>query len=307
MFKMGEDRTIWHEYYTEFPSFSDGAVRDGCQPRKMEYGTRAEKAIVLVHGLSDSPHFLRAIGEFFHFKLGYDVYLPLLQGHGLRKPDAMNGVSLQTWKKNVEFAIDSAGTSENSLSIGGLSMGGALSFYMGATHPAITGDLYLFSAALGLYDGGLGIVGRILEFLLRTPFTRLTGNTKMPLIGPNPYRYSSISVNSAKELSSLIREINGLIRSFKLNKNFKKRIFSVSSEYDNVISLRAISGLRQITEKDHLVQYTIRKSLKVDHACVVLKDPIYAAGARLGEPPLEKANPEFPQIMADLRDFQNYY
>ena len=305
MFKMREDKTIWHEYYDQFPSFSGGVVRDGCQPRKMEHADPAEKAVVLVHGLSDSPHFLRAIGEFFHFKLGYNVYLPLLQGHGLKKPDGMNGVSLQTWKKNVGFAIDTALTSENSLSIGGLSMGGALSFYMGATHPAITGDLYLFSAAFGLYDGRLGIVGRVLEFLLRTPFTGLTGNTKMPLIGPNPYRYSTVSVNSAKELSSLIREINGLIHSFKLNKNFKKRIFSVLSEYDNVISLRAINRLREIAEKDQLVQYIIRKSLKVEHACVVLKDPIYATSAHLGEHPLEKANPEFPQIMADLREFQN--
>ncbi len=86
MFKMGEEKTIWREYYAEFPCFSDGAVRGGCQPRKMEHDIRAEKAIVLVHGLSDSPHFLRAVGEFFHFKLGYDVYLPLLQGHGSSLP-----------------------------------------------------------------------------------------------------------------------------------------------------------------------------------------------------------------------------
>jgi len=45
--------------------------------------------------------------------------------------------------------------------------------------------------------------------------------------------------------------------------------------------------------------------LKVEHACVVLRDPIYATGARLGEPPIEKANPEFPQIKADIREFQN--
>lgn len=305
MFKLRGDKTVWHEYYDEFPCFSDETVREGCQPRKMEHPGRADKAIVLVHGLSDSPHFLRAIGEFFHLKLGYDVYLPLLQGHGLKKPEEMNGVSLQTWKKNVEFAIDSALTAENTLSIGGLSTGGALSFYMAATHPAISGNLYLFSAALGLYDGRLGIVDRILEFFLRTPFTGLTENTKMPLIGPNPYRYSTVSVNSAKELSSLIREINGLIHSFKLNKNFKKRIFSVSSEYDKVISLRAINRLREITEKDQLVQYIIRKSLKVEHASVVLKDPVYATGAHLREPPLEKANPEFLQIMAELREFQN--
>jgi len=159
-----EDKTIWHEYYAEFPYFSEQAVRAGCQPRKMEHATRGKKAIVLVHGLSDSPHFVRAIGEFFHFKLGYDVYLPLLQGHGLKIPGGMKGVSLRAWKENVEFAIGAALTSENSLSIGGLSMGGALSFCMSVTHPAVSGDLYLFSAAFGLPEGWLGFSGRIKEF-----------------------------------------------------------------------------------------------------------------------------------------------
>ncbi len=305
MCKTWEDETVWHEYYTEFPYFSDQVVRDGCQPRKMEHAVRAEKAIVLIHGLSDSPHFLCAIGTFFHFKLGYDVYLPLLQGHGLKNPDGMNGVTLQAWKENVGFAITAASTSENSVSIGGLSTGGALSFYMAATNTAVTGNLYLFSAAMGLWDGWLGIAGRVAEFFLRTPFAILIGGQKRPLIGRNPYRYDYVSLKGARELSRLLREINRLIRSYKLNKRFTKRIFSVSSEYDDVISLKAIDRLNEITEKDRFVQYRIRKSLKVGHACVVLKDPIYATGAPFGEPPLEKENPEFPQIMAHLRAFQD--
>jgi len=307
LFTARVDKTVWHEYYAEFPYFSDQDIREGCQPRKMEHAVRAEKAIVLVHGLSDSPHFFRAIGEFFHFKLGYDVYLPLLQGHGLKNPKAMREVTLQAWKENVEFAINAASTSENSVSIGGLSTGGALGFFMAAANPAITGDLYLFSAALGLWDGWLGIVGRMAEFLLRTPFTILIGGQKRPLIGRNPYRYDYVSLKGARELARLLREINRLIRSYKFNKQFTKRIFSVSSEFDGVISLKALDRLSEIAEKDHFVQYRIRKSLKVEHACVVLKDPIYATGARFGEPPLEKANPEFPQIMADLREFQKFY
>ena len=305
LFVTREDKTVWHEYYAEFPYFSNQIIREGCYPRKMVHATRSEKAIVLVHGLSDSPHFVRAIGEFFHFKLGYDVYLPLLQGHGLKDPKPMKKVTLQAWKKNIEFAIDAALTAENSVSIGGLSMGGAFSFYMGATNPAITGDLYLFSAALGLREGWLGVTGRVAEFLLRTPFTLLIGGQKKPLIGNNPYRYDYVNLRGARELARLLREINGLISSYKLNKHFTKRIFSVSSESDDVVSLKAIDRLSEITEKDHFVKHTIRKSLQVEHACVVLKDPIYAVGARFGEPPLEKANPEFPLVMAHLREFQN--
>ena len=305
MFKTWEDQTIWHEYYEEFPCFSEQTVREGCQPRKMEHAVRSEKAIILIHGLSDSPHFLRAIGEFFHFKLGYDVYLPLLQGHGLNSPAKMKGVSLAAWKENVEFAISVASTSENSISIGGLSTGGTLGFYMSAVNPAVNGDLYLFSAALGLPEGWLGIGGTVREFLLRLPFIGLLDGRRKPPIGPNPYRYDYVSLSGAKELCRLISEVKNLIRSFRINKNYKKRIFSVSSEYDDVVSLGVINRLGQIAAKDQFVQQIIRKSLKVEHACVVLKSPIYAADTPFGEPPLEKPNPEFPQIMADIRGFQN--
>jgi hypothetical protein len=50
----------WLDYYERFPCFSAEAVRDGCHPRIMEHEGPAEKAIVLVHSLTDSPHFMTA-------------------------------------------------------------------------------------------------------------------------------------------------------------------------------------------------------------------------------------------------------
>ena len=77
----------WMAYYDRFASyFSPDAVRDGCYPRIVEGPAPAAKAIVLVHGLTDSPHFVAAIGKHFHEKLGYNVYMPLLHCHGLKKP-----------------------------------------------------------------------------------------------------------------------------------------------------------------------------------------------------------------------------
>ena len=300
--KSGEGKTAWPEYYAEFPYFSEQIIREGCHPRKLEHKTVAEKAIVLVHGLSDSPHFLSAIADFFHCELGYDVYLPLLQGHGLKDPNGMEGVTLQEWKENVRFAIHAAAVDGRSLSIGGLSSGGALSFYMGCTEPAITGDLYLFAAALGLKEGWLGIAGSVKEFLLRT--SPALPNDKKVLIGSNPYRYDYISLNGARELVHLIGEINGAIESFKAGEYFSKRIFSAFTEYDDVVSFKAISRLEKITKEDTFVQYILPKSKEVQHASVVLRDPIYAAEVELGEPPLEKANPEFFEMMEAVREFQ---
>jgi len=137
----------WLDYYERFNYFSVGAVRDGCQPRIMEHQHSPEKAIVLVHGLRDSPYFMTAIGHYFFEKLEYNVYLPLLHCHGLREPKGMEGVKLDEWKANVNFAVDTAKSKAPLVAIGGLSTGGALSFYTAVKNPAITGTLYLLGGA----------------------------------------------------------------------------------------------------------------------------------------------------------------
>ena len=48
---------LWSEYYREFPCFNEQTVREGCQPRKLLHDHGTGKAIVLVHGLTDSPFY----------------------------------------------------------------------------------------------------------------------------------------------------------------------------------------------------------------------------------------------------------
>ena len=55
----------WMDYYDEFDYFAPIDVRDGCHPRIMLHDGPAKKAIVLVHGLSDSPYFVASIGRHF--------------------------------------------------------------------------------------------------------------------------------------------------------------------------------------------------------------------------------------------------
>src|SRR5262245_61335817 len=158
----------WLEYYEHFPYCSAEAVRDGCQPRIMEHQEPTGRAVVLVHGLTDSPYFMTAIGDYFFSVLGYNVYLPLLHCHGLKEPQGMEGVKLDEWKANVNFAADIAASKADQVAIGGLSTGGTLSFYTAVQNQKITGTLYLFSAALALVGGMGGFVGDLKERLLRT-------------------------------------------------------------------------------------------------------------------------------------------
>lgn len=212
----------WLGYYDQFNYFSPKKVRDGCYPRIMEHSDSQEKAIILVHGLTDSPYFMTAIAEYFFNNLGYNVYIPLLHCHGLKEPKGMEGVEVEEWKANVSFAIKTAANTCNYVSIGGLSTGGTLSFYMAANRPEINGTLYLFSAALDLAGGRLGFIGELKERLLRTFLADVLDKNKA-LIGDNPYRYSHIDMDGAQELARLIKETDSLLNGFRDKNTFPKQ------------------------------------------------------------------------------------
>lgn len=293
----------WLEYEEEFPSFSDQTVRPGCHPRKLLQAKSTGKAIVLVHGLTDSPFYMLAVAKHFHNFLGYNVYMPLLQCHGLKHPEGMAGVMLEQWKNNVAFALRAAAESADRVSIGGLSTGGALSFYFWENNSKVTGEVYLFSAALGLYGGPLGCMGRLLESMLRCVAIRYFDNGK-PLVGNHPYRYDRVPLNSATELSRLILEIDGMLKNAG-DAIQKKRVFAAWSECDRVINVRKLSQLQSIIKKNQFLSFIIPKAKQVDHACVVLDEPIYAIGSHPDAPPLENANPSFVEMMTALSKFES--
>jgi esterase/lipase len=297
------DGKEWLAYYERFPYFSTATVRDGCHPRVFEHEAATGKAVVLCHGLTDSPHFLAAIARHFHTYLGYDVYLPLLHGHGLKEPKGMEGVELGEWKANVRFAVQAAAEKAARVSIGGLSTGGALSFYMACTKPRITGDLYLFSAALDLAGGPLGLIGEFKEWLLGTPLVKAFDSDK-PLIGRNPYRYDRMDMDGAKELARLIKETDDLLKGFDAKTPFSKRVFAAHSESDKTADIQGIKRLQKKSLRDRFTPYFIPKDVGVSHAGLVLEKPIYASDAAEGEAPLEEANPRFAEMMAAISEFE---
>jgi pimeloyl-ACP methyl ester carboxylesterase len=245
-----------------------------------------------------------AIAKYFHENLGYDVYLPLLHSHGLKDPEGMAGVSLVHWKHNVRFALRTAAESADRVSVGGFSTGGALSYYFGCTDPQVTGDLYLFSAAFGIYGVGYGMFGGMPEFLLRMPFIRFLINRQplRALVGIHPYRYDQVPLKSAGELIRLISENNKLL---KLPDMAAKRIFAAWSEYDRVIDVNKLHYISQLSTDGRFVSFILPKNARVNHACVVLREHVYAINCRPGDAALEEANPHFAEMMSAVARFES--
>lgn len=287
----------WDDYYSQnFRGYEEKSdIREGCHPLIFQHGDRSRNAIVLVHGLTDSPHFMRDISEYFCSEMGFDVYIPLLQAHDLKEPNGMVGVSTEEWKKDVRFALQTAQKSGGKVSIGGLSTGGTLSVEMALNdQSAIDGGVFLFSAALGLATP----LGDLSEMLLRTPWatffdhldkSRLTNDSP----SGNPYRYSQMDLGGSIELSRLIQELDNLTK----NKSVTQPLFAAHSEADTTADINVIESLVAKSPKAEL--FRISKSFAIPHASVVLQNPVFSAN----NSPLEPCNPFFMEMMRSINTF----
>ncbi len=292
---------LWQDYLDAFDYFKNAAIRPGCHPRILEHTDKTDKAIVLIHGLSDSPYFMTAIGDYFHTELGYNVYIPLLQCHGLEDPQGMETVELEEWENNACYAIGAANRKAERISIGGLSTGGALSLYLANTNLQTInwGAVYLFSAALDLAGGPLGLVGELKEILLKTFLADLL-DSKASLIGDNPYRYNRVDLDGATELARLIKRIDTMLKQYdNAGKNFPLSIFAAHSEADTTAHIAGIEYLEKIGSAGVFHFLPFKKQLGVKHASVVLRDPIE------GIEKAEAANPRFADMMEAIKQFES--
>jgi esterase/lipase len=288
----------WDSYYTShFQGYKTKAdVRDGCHPLMFKHGG-TRNAIVLVHGLTDSPYFLREIGEYFCSEMGFDVYLPLLRAHGLKEPEDMKDASAARWKEDVAFALGAAQQSGGKISIGGLSTGGTLSVDLAMSQPQIiNGGVFLFSAALSLNN--IGGLGNLAEILLRSPLAAFfdhLDHTSLANDSPsgNPYRYSKVDVGGAAELSKLMKEVDQLITYHVV----AQPLFAAHSEADTTADIADIEKL--VARSRQAEMFRIGKRFNVPHASVTLKNPVLSRN----HSPLEPANPFFDSMLAALHDF----
>lgn len=284
---------IWDDYLASEEAWAGrrhliarNDIREGCEPFTLVHQrSDVEHAVVLLHGLTDSPWYMRDIGRCLHQQLGANVFVPLLHGHGLRDPAGMRGVSHRVWLHNAVWALRTARASARRVSVGGLSTGGALATLLAfrdqdrqdliegaaaphraAPHraakppaePLINGGVLLFSAALRLKNTGI-LRGHTKEVILRTPFARFgdqIGKAMLrlrkgrdPLSGDDRFRYSTMDLGAAAELARVIRLLD-LKRKpswFSAMRGLKQPLFIAHSEADDTADIRALHNLQRVS------------------------------------------------------------
>jgi carboxylesterase len=103
--------------------------------------------VLLLHGFGDTPQTLALLARKLH-KSGYSVYAPLLPGHG-RNMEAFEKSRATDWISAAKSALTQMRSRHGSVSVVGLSMGGALAVLLAAEFHDIPA-LILIAPYLGM-------------------------------------------------------------------------------------------------------------------------------------------------------------
>ncbi|WP_426244155.1 alpha/beta hydrolase [Nocardioides sp. LHG3406-4] len=102
--------------------------------------------VLLSHGFTGSPASMRPWGEALAER-GYAVEVPRLPGHGTSWQE-MNTTTWSDWYAEVSRSFDLLVAGNDSVVVGGLSMGGGLALRLAADHPDQVAGVVLVNAAV---------------------------------------------------------------------------------------------------------------------------------------------------------------
>lgn len=202
-------------------------------------------SVLLLHGLTDSPYTMSALGDFFA-RRGYRVLALRLEGHGT-VPGALLHVRFEEWKQQVLQGVRLLESQERGrkgpIYLAGFSTGAALS--LSYTLDALEeGDLtrpealFLFSPAFAVSPAA-AVTG------LHTPVSRFPLFRKFAWLDildeEDPCKYASFPKNAAWQIYRLSKENEKRVARYTEAKEFPVPVYTFQSAADATVSAQAVT------------------------------------------------------------------
>ncbi len=222
------------------------------------------RGIVLTHGLTDSPYFMRALGEFFAAQ-GFVVMAILLPGHGTQPGDLLN-VHRDEWAQTLAYAVECMAHEADEIYLGGLSTGATLSIQHSLQDARIRG-LFLFSPALKITPlAAFAKLHKLMSWLLpRRAWVAIQPDGDL-------YKYESLTKNAVAQTYALTKSVQRQLRQHALN----IPIFSALSVDDATVNSAAT--LAFMAQAEHPLHHTVLYASRQLHLaqknieCVLIHD-----------------------------------
>lgn len=245
----GEDQTPLNRYYRQSLVWPGQFAPDANRSFVLMPAGKPRGAVVLLHGLTDSPYSVRHLAVNYQQR-GFVAVVPRLPGHGTA-PGALTDVDWEMWLAATRLAVREATrlTGNNvPLHLVGYSNGGALAmkYALDALEdPALRKpqQMILLSPMIGV-----------------TAFARFAGFAGLPALLPpfakaawlnispeyNPYKYNSFPVNAARQSWLLTKALQEQIGHEARENRLANLppVLAFQSVMDSTVSTRAVvSGL----------------------------------------------------------------
>ena len=275
---------------------------EGNAPYILHHAKATKKVVVLFHGLSDSPFFLRSIAQSIH-QQGNNVVVALVPGHGKKQADEdMQDAGLaDRWRGHVSEIMDFSSSLGEQVYVVGFSTGGVLATEYILQNPQAVKGLMLFSGALAL-DSSVESLAKVwgIQWLAKI----LDGEYKTQ--GPNQFKYPSVARFAAFELTEVIFSVRELIEQ---GATLNLPIFAAHSMADKTTPIEGVKNLMAVNKGPNTL-FEISEDLDVCHADVVvnekqISDMQYDTSMLEEIMPCDvpKANPKHAEMLVSLRQF----
>jgi alpha-beta hydrolase superfamily lysophospholipase len=205
-----EDRVPANRYFEDSPVYPGRFARDWNRSFVLEPDAAPKGAVVLLHGLTDSPYSMRQVARRYRER-GFVAVVPRLPGHGT-VPAGLSEVDWEDWSAATRLAVREATRRAGAgrpLHVVGYSNGGALAlkYALDAIEdPALTrpARLVLISPMIGVTEMArfAGLAGLPAVF---PPFAKAAWLGIVPEF--NPFKYNSFPVNGARQSSLVTRAL----------------------------------------------------------------------------------------------------
>jgi len=239
------DQTPLNRYYRHSPMWPGQFPDDGNRSFVLMPEGKPQGAVVLLHGLTDSPYSVRSIAVDYQQR-GFVAIAPRLPGHGTA-PGALTHIDWEAWLAVTRMAVREAtrlAGSDVPLHLVGYSNGGALAM----------------KYALDANDDPR--LRKPQQLILLSPmirvhaFARFAGLAGLPALLPsfakaawlsvlpeyNPFKYNSFPVNAARQswqlTQALQKQLNNQARQNKLS-SFPP-VLAFQSVMDSTVSTRGV-------------------------------------------------------------------
>lgn len=190
-----------------------------------------ENGVLLIHGLFDSPYYVRDLGKYFYDK-NFLVNALLLPGHGTVPGDLLD-INFQEWLKAVQFGVQSLAKRVKNIYLAGYSLGGVLALYgLLQDHANIKG-LVLIAPALKPRSALRSSLAKYYPL-----YRWMSPKTKWYKIAEssNYTKYSCYALNAGYQATQLIGKVHQKLKDQPLT----IPLFVVMSKDDETISDGAI-------------------------------------------------------------------